>query len=205
MATVTPAQISSVLKAGAVIYFAPVGEARPAATVLAGEDWGGDWEPMGLTSAPLVIKHEEEVSELFVEQFPTAVQRNRTSRALSFETTLAEMTADNVALVLNGTKLADVAATASAFGYEAADIGGELCSGIAEYAIGFEGVSCDPTDGQLPVRWFLYRATITLNGDITFSQHSDDYAGFPFLAQALADPTTGKMAYFQRATAAPTG
>ncbi len=58
---------------------------------------------------------------------------------------------------------------------------------MTKYAVGFEGFYLTSAGVKLPVRVFLYIATITLNGGLEFTKNKA--AGLPIQFKALADTT----------------
>lgn len=195
--------VANILKTGAILYLAPVGEALPdETTISAGEDWGGDWERVGFTKAPLTLKYTSKTFDIEVEEFLSAVDRVRTAESATIETVLAETTAAYFTQLAGGSTVSTTAAGASQVGYEQASIGGEAL--LEKYAIGFEGSRYDASGNELPVRFFFDRATLVLNGDLVFTKREDQYVGLAFQAAALVNTTTGRLLTMQRVTAPAT-
>lgn len=175
--------VADILLGSASVWVAAVGEAEPDETTIPyGTAWGGNWENMGYTTAPISLSRTIEEFELEVEQITNPVKRIITKEDVMVETTLAEQTAANMAKVLNGTATT-VAAGASQRGYEQVVSGG--ASALNQYAFGFEGLYQDAANAQFPVRCFLYIATVSLNGQLQFSKRAA--AGVPTQFKALAD------------------
>lgn len=195
--------VADILLGSASVWVAPVGETEPdETTVLFGSAWGGGWEDMGYTTAPISLSRNVEEFELEVEQITNPVKRIITKEDVMVETTLAEQTAANMAKVLNGTATT-VAAGASQRGYEQVVSGG--ASALSQYAFGFEGVYQDAANAQFPVRIFLYIATVSLNGQLQFSKRAA--AGVPVQFKALADTAKSsgqQILKWQKVTAAAT-
>lgn len=201
--------VTNIILGGAVVWKAPYGEANPDETTIAyGAAWGGNWERIGLTKAPLVAAYSYDEMEVEVEEELSPVDRLRIKEMLSLETTLAELTAEYLALA-NGvdptTKVTTTAAGVGQVGYEETKLGGQ--AELKKWAWGFEGRYVDSAGAEFPVRFFIHKGTAKLNGNLEFSQKSGGYPGIPFQINALADPSKSageKLFIFQRVTAAAT-
>lgn len=191
--------IFQVLKSNAVLWYAPVGEAWPdETTVDAGDAWGGNWARLGATKEPLTFLYEDERADIDVEEYLSSVHRFKTSEKLTLETVLAEIDADYVALMTEGTVSATPAGGAQK-AYDSLPIGND--ARLTDYAFGFEGVNADSSDNLLPLRVFIYRATAKLGGELSFSKREDDYTGVPITIEALSDSATpGRLCVFEKVT-----
>lgn len=194
--------VGDIIIAPATVYYAPVGEALPSpSTIDFGEAWGGNWVNVGYTLTPISVQVDQELFELEVEQITLPVKRLRTKESAMLETQLAEITATNLNLTVDGT-VTTFAAGASQRAYEMVEFGGKTA--ITERAWGFEGFF--KYDGasnqyQLPVRLFFFKATAQLNGKFEFAKKSA--VGIPLQVKALADSTkvVGKqLGTFQKVT-----
>jgi len=175
--------VSDIIVSPASIWIAPVGEAEPDPnTVDLGANWGGNWENMGFTTAPISVSYSRDEFELFVQQLTAPVRRINTKEDFMIETTLAEQTANNMALVMNGTATT-TAAAAGVVGNERVVAGGS--PQIDQFTIGMEGTYQDDTNAKFPVRLVLFSVTVSLNGKLEFSK--TEAAGIPMQARALAD------------------
>ena len=180
--------VADILISGATLYKAPTGEALPSAdSIEFGEAWGGNWINLGYTLTPVSLQHESDELEVEVEQVAAAVKRLRIKDSAMIETSLAELTGANINLPLDGTATT-TAAGSSVRGKTVVEAGGKTA--ITEYAVGFEGfLKLDGTI-SLPVRCFLYKATIQMGGKLEFSKKAA--TGIPVQIKALAD--TSKVA-----------
>lgn len=193
---------ANIMKSGAVMWYAPEGEAVPDETsISAGEAWGGNWERVGYTAAPLTFLYEDERMEIEVQEMLVAFDEWRTKESCTLNTTLSEITADYFAL-LTGDTPAVVAAGAGQVGYEQFSVGNN--DRVAVYAIGFEGIRYDESNNALPLRIFIPRGTFKMDGEIEFSRRTDNYVNLPIMVKGLGNTTTGKVAIFQRVTAPAT-
>lgn len=198
--------VGNLLKSKATMWIAPYGEALPDETdVDAGASWGGNWEKLGWTKAPLAFRYEYEQADFFVEQVLGALERRKTSESAMFETVLAEAIGSVLAFAVgqDGTSGGDVtetAAGASQKAFEQLELGNEVL--LDKWACGFEGITYDTSGNEQPVRVFFTRCTLMLNGELAFSQRDDDYTGVPVQVQALADASNSyKLLTWQRVTA----
>lgn len=177
--------VTDILVTPATIYYAPVGEALPdESSVGYGDAWGGNWVNLGYTLEPVSLSYETETFELEVEQITLPVRRVRTKETVMIETSLAEMTATNLALVVDGTATT-TAAGVGQVGFDEILAGGSV--DLSEYAWGFEGFRVTAANVRLPVRVFLYKGTAILNGQLTFAKGAG--VGIPIQIQALPDTT----------------
>ena len=198
--------ISNLLKSGAIIYRAPwaaTPEALPDDTTVAeGADWSGNWERIGATSAPLTFVYEDERSDAEVEEFLGAVDRRRTKEMVKIETVLAEIDATYLQLLVGGT-VVTTAAGASQTGVDSLPVGN--VAKIENCSIGFEGIGYDPTDeSALPLRIWIPRATMTLNGELVFSRREESWVGMPIVIEAMVNAADGSLFTFERITAIAT-
>jgi len=198
--------VGDLLKTDAEVYIAATGTAIPDETSInAGASWGASWTNLGLTNGPLAFKHEKSYFDHQVEQYPGAVARKVTGEICEFEVLLGEVTANNLARALgrNTTDVTTTAAGASQKGYEEFTGGGVF--DLDNWMIGFEGKRVLSDGSTQPVRLFIDKCTLHLNGQLTFSARNDDATGIPLMVKALADTSnSGRFYRWQRVTAAAT-
>lgn len=199
--------VTNVIHTGAILWYAPTGEAKPdETTVDFGDAWGGNWARVGYTKAPLTFAYESEEADINTEEELAPIKRFRTSENLTIETTLAELTAAYLQLAAaNQDTVTETAAGASQDGYEETGLGGDAV--MTEKAFGFECRFIESDGTEQPIRLFVHKATAMINGALEFSQKSDDYPGVPIQIKALTDTTQSagqKLALFQRVTAEKT-
>lgn len=195
----TPAA-TNILKSGAWVYYAAVGEAVPdETTVAAGTTWGGNWARIGYTAAPLVWTLEDERALIEVEEELIAVDEHRIKFGSMIATELAEVTADYYALLFGGT-VSTTSAGSSQKGYEELDL--NPTSLLTKYALGFEGVRQIADGSTQPLRVFTQKSTFRINGETEFSQKTDTYSKIPIAMRVLKGSTYPLR--FQRVTAAAT-
>jgi hypothetical protein len=177
--------VSDILVTPAKIYYAPVGETAPSPdTVGYGEAWGGNWTDVGYTLTPLSANFTREMFRLFVEQLTNPVRKKITEEQLVFETTLAELTGDNLVLGFGGT-VVETAADTDSPGMTELEMGGDTTPDV--YAWGFEGEYVTDDNESLPVRIFLFRGNPILGGNLEFAKGAA--VGIPIRIEAEADTT----------------
>jgi len=181
--------VANIIKSGATLYRAPVGETIPDETTVAyGAAWGGNWETFGYTKEPLTISYESEEADIVVEEELAPVKRWRISESLTLETVLAELTAAYLQVAASDQDdVTETAAGAAQKGYEETGLGGMF--ELAEKAWGFEGLFITSGGDDEPIRVFVHKGTAMLNGEVDFSRDSDDYVGVAIPRRALADPS----------------
>jgi len=199
--------VANIIKSGAVLWQGPVAEAKPSTTEpVYGAAWGGNWVRVGYTKAPLTLAYTSTEAEIAVEEELGSVKRVRTAEAAVIETVLAELTAAYLKLGGGDQRVVtDQAAGASQKAYEMTGLGG--VAEIAEYQWGFEGLFINASGDDEPIRFFVHKGTAMLNGNLEFSQKTDDYSGVPIQIKALTDTSKAaglKLVQFYRFTAEAT-
>jgi hypothetical protein len=182
------------------VWRAPSGTAKPDETTIAfGEAWGAGWTVLGYTKTPTSMNYETEELDVKIEESLGAVKRRKTDEALTIETTLAELTAANMAVAVGGTVVSTVAG-AGQRAYEELEVGDEPV--LTEYAWGLEGEYVDSAGASFPVRFFVHKGTAKLGGALEFGK--EDYPGITLQVKALMDltQTAGERLFvMQRVTA----
>lgn len=181
---------SDVLVSPAYFWYAPVGEPLPSAdTIGAGVAWGGNWKNLGYTLEPVAVNLNVETFKLYVQQLMAPLRVTRTQQELSFESVLAEMTGQNLGLVFDGTVVTTAPGPAVA-GKDTVTVKGDKVD-VSVYAVGIEGIRVTDTNVRVPVRFILYKASITLNGPLNFAK--DAGAGIPIHVDGLVDNSGNQM------------
>ena len=164
--------------------YAPLATALPDETTVAWgayDSWTG-WTHFGYTTEPLTFNYGYEEFGVDVQQSLSNLKRRKTSETLTISTTLAQFTGDILALVTGGTNT-DTAAGASQKGFSRTVFGGD--TNLPEYMFAVEGYRIDDVGTKQPVRLFIYKGTITLNGDTPFAK--DGVTGLPITVSGLTD------------------
>jgi hypothetical protein len=198
--------VGNLLKSKARVLIAPVGESLPDETSVDYDNsWGGNWVDFGFTKTPLAFNYEYDEHEFHTEQILGPVRRDKTGERATFETTLSEVTSDNLNYAF-GTDpsdandgVTDTAAGASQKAFSDQTVGNT--ARVDEYAVGIEGQRYDSAGTGQPVRIFFAKATLRLNGALEFSQKSDDHTGIALQIKALANASTGRLFQIQEVTA----
>ena len=106
------------------------------------------------------------------------------------------MTATYISLLSEGT-VSTTAAGASQRGFEELEFGNTAT--ITKRAWGFEGLYTDADGDDFPVRVFIAKGTAKFNGNLEWSQKTDDYVGIPLRIEALG-VVGAQPVKFQRVT-----
>lgn len=201
--------VTNLIKSGAMIYYGPEDETIPdETTILFGVTWGGNWARLGFTAAPLTFAYTSEEDEQTVEEVLAAVARDRIGEALTIETILAELTGEYLMMAMgfDGADLDETAAGVSQKQFEEFKFGGKQKLKVQMF--GFEGLYVDTAGTDQAIRVFIHRATMMLNGPLTWTKKAAGIVGIPLQIKALAD--TGQsageeLAHFQRIMLDATG
>lgn len=158
-----------------------------------------NWTPIGYTLAPLTINRSAEEFGVDVQQSTVDVRRTLTGEEFTLSSEMAEISAANLALLLQGS-VTTTAAGAAQVGYDQVDFGGSTT--LVEYAWGVEWITVLADGTELASRLILYKGTVTMDGDMTLGE--GEAASIPFSVTAVADSTQDageQIGYFQIATA----
>jgi hypothetical protein len=200
MAAGDPAEI---LVSGAWTWVAPEGEDFPDPdSVDVGDDWGGEWEWLGLTTEPLSQNVDTTTFEVDVQQSNLPVLQSITAENMKLTTTLAEQRAELLQLV-DGGNIYTTAAAAGVHGVSELRAGGRTQRTV--YTVGFETRHALPDGTLVPLRLFFYRATFARGGAVAYDKGAA--AGIPIEITVLGDTTqaTDEQNYvWQKVTALPT-
>lgn len=174
--------IADILHGPVAIKYAPVGTALPADSVAFGGVWPTGWLDFGYTQAPLTLNYTFDELDIEVEQELAPLDRIRIKETVELSSVLAELTAKNVGVMMNGiVTLTD--AGAKQVGKEEVEVGGDR--NLNKYAFAFEGLYIDSTGNKFPRRFFLYRGTCRVDGEIASGKEAN--ANLPFTIKGLVD------------------
>lgn len=180
-------------------WYGPEEEPEPDDTDIdVGDDWGGNWDWLGLTTEPLTQEVDTTTFEVEVQQFTTPVAQAITSERMRLTTTLAELTPTLLALVDGGNTTTTPAAVGQRGKVE------HRAGGRTErvtYKIGFEVIHVLADGTRLPLRWFFHRGTFSRAGATPFGKGV--VAGLPISIEVLADSTQSedeKLYLYQKMT-----
>ncbi len=194
---------SDILVSGAWLWFGPEGEPEPDDTLVGvGDDWGGNWEWLGLTTTALTLNQTTTEFSVDVQQLSTPVLSAITSEEYTLGTDLAEMTAENLQLLFGG-NIVTTAAGAAQTGVIDLRFGGRTQRTV--YKVGFETKHALPNGTLLPLRVFFHRAQMSLGGDVAFDKGA--VAAIPLSIKVLSDDSQAeseKLAHWQKVFATAT-
>ncbi len=179
--------VANIIKTGAIMWYAPLGEALPSeSTVGYGDDWAGNWERVGFTNAPLTLLYEDTRHTTRIEEMIGPIKDWRISEDASFETVLAEIDTDYIGLLVDQATVATAGGPAQK-AFDSLAVGGNGL--VTQYAVGVEGFRFDTeaTPVQQPVRIFFTIASFAPNGPIEFSNVADSYPNVPIKVKGFAD------------------
>jgi len=177
---------TKIMTAEAALLYAPLGTSLPDETSVAWNTFGSwtGWTLMGYTTQPSNISYTYDQFEVDVQQSLAPVKRRKTTERTTITTALAQLEGSLLALVLSGTNTT-TAAGASQKGWDRVVYGGDPA--LNEYMFALEGWLEDSGGDKQPVRYFLYKATITQNGEMVFDKNN--VAALPIQIAALNDTT----------------
>lgn len=175
---------ANVLMGGATVWYASdTGESLPdESTVAFGDDWSGNWTEVGLTNAPLSFGVTINLATAMVEQRVRPVRRRVTSMEEVAEFQLAEITAANFALLVNGTTTS-AAQTTQQKPFEQFDAATNDFS-LTQRSWGWEGENIGSDGASQPIRFLVSAGEAIMNGNLELSRESEGW-GLP--AQILVD------------------
>jgi hypothetical protein len=162
--------VEDIIVSWGVIYYAPVGESLPDETTVAfGGAWGGNWTALGYFAEGAPLSWNPTITKYPVraQQTTGVLRRVITQEDIAIETTLIEVTADNLELALEGT-VTDTAAGAAQKAFSKLEGGGQFVPDV--YAWGIEMMRIDASGNQQPLRLFIFKGEATINGTLAFSK-----------------------------------
>ena len=176
---------ADVIYSPATVWVSPLGTAHPDENLAYGADWSG-WTSVGWTSAALTLELSVDKSPKTVEQVPGSIGKIITSRELTLETTMAELTLTNLSKSWGG-DVVTVAQGAGQPGYESLEITDNFCVSLMQW--GFEGrfIDADCTT-PLPIR-FVCVGDAESGGALEFARETQ--TGIPLRIEASYEQSGG--------------
>jgi hypothetical protein len=193
---------ANILITGARVLYAPAGTAFPDDTLAFGAAWPS-WTEVGYTLAPFQLSYRFDVVEVMTQQTNAPVKRRRRSETVSFQTSLGEHTAQNLALAMAGVASSTPAGVGQP-GKEEFSVGGDASLPTQKW--GAEGVYESDAGEKFPVRVFIHQGTASEGGDLGYDRENP--TGIPLSIGVLADfaqPVGRQLFVVQRILAAATG
>lgn len=167
------------------VLTAPLGTTLPSLNTVGWRSfasWHANWVHRGYTSTPTSFNHSYDTFEADVQQSTAPIKVRKINERLTLTFSLAQFEPSNITWILDGTQT-DTAAGASQKGYSVTEFGGD--TELTEQMIAIEGYRVDSAGTKQPIRVFLYRATVTANGDMSFDKNG--MTVIPVQAVGLAD------------------
>jgi hypothetical protein len=174
-----------VFAGAANLLYAPLGTLLPDETTVAVNDfdsWPDGWVHLGYTAEGPSFTYSYETFEIEAQQATAPLRRKKTSETATITANLLQFSAEHLALVTGGTVTETVAGAAQK-GYKKVVGGGEV--DLTEYMFAIESTRADEDSELQPFRFFLWKGTITANGDINFAK--DAATSLPITIAGLTD------------------
>lgn len=194
---------NDILVAEANILYAPKGSTIPDETTVAWNSfaaWDTAWKHLGYTAEASRIGYNYDTFELEVEQTTQPVIQRKVSERFTLDFVLAQFSGENLALVTGGTATV-TAAGASQKGYTKVVAGGD--TNLNEYLFAIEGYRPDSVGTKQPVRIFIWRATLRLNGNIQFSKNAGTTIPVQIVGLADTSKSVGQQLFEAHIVTAP--
>jgi hypothetical protein len=188
------------------LYRAPVATANPdESTVIYGAAWGGSWTDMGdfPEGSAITFVLSDDIYEVYSEQSTIAQAVTRTRRKGMLKAALLEHTAENMAVVLQGTAATTAAAGGGQKGYSSIPFGSQ--TDVTLYKWGIEALRVDSTNVNQPIRWFFHKGFLRPTGEFTYAKTKETAIAIEISIIGDSTQATGEdMGVLQIVTAAAT-
>lgn len=182
--------VSDILVSGATVLHSDLTIALPNLNTVAFNAYGSwaSWFSLGVTASPVRIRHDKEYYQFDAQQYahPILVRQVGKRTVVRFE--IAELTGATLSTLMDGS-LTTTAAGAGTKGSYTVDYGSNLTTLERQWA--FEGFRLDSAGTQQPVRWFFYKAVLSLEGDFTFNKRDSVRAMCSLICIADTSKTQG--------------
>ena len=168
-----------ILSGVGTIYIAPEDEAAPNLD----DTPSGNWSELGETDGGVTVTKADEYEKQFTDQRTGPVKVLRTEESLVIETNLAQATLENLAQVLGGATVTDIAADADDVGYR--EMGMYMGLDVNAYALLFRGESQSPYVASYPAQLWIPRGYF--GGEVEMEYVKDNKVLIPVMFEALED------------------
>lgn len=179
-----PEVVTDIVVTPAALWVGTLVAALPADTLAVGAAWPAGWTKVGFTKESVKLAYEFDDLEIEIQQSLGPVDSVRIKEGAKFETVLAELAADAIALGWDGT-VTQTPAGVGQPGKEELPIGGTAT--LTKRQWGIEGSYRDEDGALFPIRVFIWKGVATAGGELEFAKA--DYTGVPLQVKALADMT----------------
>jgi hypothetical protein len=158
------------------LYLATLGTAFPTVDATP----GASWRHLGFTQDGVSVKRKQKIEKINVDQETGGVKANRTEESLTIETSLAELTAENLADAL-GNSVTTTAAGTGTIGKK--EVG--LYSGgyVKNFTLLFRGKSAY---GEMPAQYQI--PVCYIDGDLELKSEKGKNQVIKAAFEALVDP-----------------
>jgi len=193
--------LADVLVTGATMLYSDVGTSLPNINTVAFGNYGSwsSWTSLGITTAPIRARRDREYYQLDAQQYADPVLIRLVGKRMTLRFEIAELTGPTLALLLDGT-LQITPPGAGVKGLNTIDFGANLATVEKQWA--FEGFRLDSAGTMQPVRWFIWKAVLMLDGDFEFNKRDSTKARATLLCMAdLTKPSGQEIGKIQIVTA----
>lgn len=193
---------NDILIAEANLLYAPTGTALPDETTVAWNTYDSwtDWVHLGYTDSVSNVTYSYNEMAYTPEQALSPVVRRKIDETMEFSFSLSQLSAAHLALLTSGTATA-TAAGASQKGFTEVVAGGD--TQITQYMFALEGYRIDSAGDKQPVRLFVHKASIMLNGQIPFGKSAAATVPVTVKADTDATQTVGEQLFVAHFVTAP--
>lgn len=184
-----------VFAGAANILYAPLDTALPDETTVEANDfanWPSGWVHLGYTSEGPSFTYSYETFEVEAQQATAPLRRKKTTETATITASLLQFSAEHLALITGGT-VTTTAAGAGQKGYKSVSGGGEV--ELDEYMFAIESTRPDDDGDLQPFRFFLWKGTITANGDINFAKNAATAIPVTIAGLTDSDKAVGSQLY----------
>lgn len=180
-----------VLMTGATVLYSDIGTSLPDETSVGFNAYGSwsSWTSCGETATPVGVDHTKSYYAYETQQHSYPTDMRIVSKSTTINFGVDELTGEMLALLLDGTNTA-TAAGAGQKAYNSITWGSDLTTTAKQWA--FEGFRVDSDGTQQPVRWFFYKAVLSIAGEFIFNKGNHTVVPVVLYPYADAGKTAGQ-------------
>lgn len=196
-------EADDVFAGAANLLYAPLGTSLPDETTVDVNDfasWPSGWVHLGYTAEGPAFTYSYETFEVEAQQATAPLRRKKTTETATITASLLQFSAEHLALVTGGS-VTSTAAGVGQKGYKKVVGGGEV--DLTEYMFAIESTRADDNGDLQPFRFFLWKGTITANGDINFAKNAATALPVTISGLTDSDKAVGAQLYESHFVLAP--
>lgn len=180
-----------VLVSGATVLYSDTGTALPDETSVGFNAYGSwsSWTTVGETATPVGVDHSKSYYAYETQQRSYATDMRTVARSTSVNFAVDELSGAMLALLLDGTNTA-TGAGAGQKAYNAITWGSNITTTTKQWA--FEGYRLDSAGTQQPVRFFFYKAVLSVAGEFVFNKGNHTVVPCTLYCMADTSKTAGQ-------------